>query len=355
MVSVTGGKALNLSQIKKAKQIRADSVGQPGEQMMADFQGSSTTPLRAGSRRPFGRRLLLIHGVLGLTALSLTPQFLWPGLAVAAPAAPVMLANVYRPDVVLSDYWVSEKYDGVRGYWDGHRLLTRGGEVVAAPAWFTAGWPEQAMDGELWAGRGQFAKAVSTVRQQVPNDEAWRQIRFMVFDLPTHGGSFDERLPALQSQVAHIAQPWVQAVAHRKVPHQAALQALLMATVKAGGEGLMLHRGASLYQAVRNDDLLKLKTHDDAEARMVGHVDGLGKHRGQLGALWVEVPAASEGMAPLRFKLGTGFSQAQRRDPPPIGSLVTFRYLGLTDKGVPRFASFLRVREDAADLVPLKP
>lgn len=322
---------------------------------MADFWGSSLRPLRVGSRSPFGRRPLLIHGVWGLTALAMATPFLCPGPALAATSAPVMLANVYRPDVVLSDYWVSEKYDGVRGYWDGHRLLTRGGEVIAAPAWFTAGWPEQAMDGELWAGRGQFAKAVSTVRQQVPNDEAWRQIRFMVFDLPTHGGSFDERLPALQSQVAQIAQPWVQAVAQRKVPHQAALQALLMATVKAGGEGLMLHRGASLYQAVRNDDLLKLKTHDDAEARVVGHVSGLGKHRGQLGALWVEVPAASEGMAPLRFKLGTGFSQAQRRDPPPIGSLVTFRYLGLTDKGLPRFASFLRVREDGADLVPLKP
>ena len=275
--------------------------------------------------------------------------------AVAGPATPLMLANVYRPGVALSDYWVSEKYDGVRGYWDGHRLLTRGGEPIAAPAWFTNGWPSEALDGELWAGRGQFAKAVSTVRQQVPDDEAWRQIRYMVFDLPRHPGTFDERLPALKDQVTQMAQPWVQAVVQRKVVSASTLQALLISTVKAGGEGLMLHRGASHYQAVRNDDLLKLKTHEDAEARVIGHVPGTGKYRGRLGALWVEVPSALEGQAPLRFKMGTGFSDAQRRDPPPVGSLVTFRYLGRYDSGLPRFASFLRVREDGAELMPLRP
>ena len=109
-----------------------------------------------------------------------------------------MLANVYRPGVPLAEYWVSEKLDGVRGYWDGARLWTRGGEPIFAPAWFTAGWPALALDGELWAGRGQFAHAVSTVRQQQPDDAAWRRMRFMVFDLPAHGGSFDQRWPALQ-------------------------------------------------------------------------------------------------------------------------------------------------------------
>jgi DNA ligase-1 len=44
--------------------------------------------------------------------------------------------------------------------------------------------------------------------------------------------------------------------------------------------------------------------------------------------------------------LGTGFTDAQRAAPPAIGTWVTYRYRGTTDKGVPRFASFLRVRED---------
>ena len=266
--------------------------------------------------------------------------FASPQLVRAAGAPALMLANVYRPGVVLADYWVSEKYDGVRGYWDGQALWTRGGERVAAPGWFTAGWPQTAMDGELWAGHGQFAKAVSTVRQQTPNEAAWRAMRFMVFDLP-----FNERIPALNGLISRIDQPWVQPVAQFKVASHQALQALLLKTVKAGGEGLVLHRGASLYKGQRSDDLLKFKTHEDSEARVVAHVPGKGKYAGKLGALLVEMPAA-EGRPGQRFKLGTGFSDSQRLNPPPVGSLVTYRFRGLNDSGIPRFASFMRVRLD---------
>ena len=264
----------------------------------------------------------------------------------AVTATPsLMLANVYHPGIHLADYWVSEKYDGVRGYWDGEKLLTRGGERIQAPDWFIAGWPKVPLDGELWAGRGQFAKAVSTVRQQVPNDEAWRGMRFMVFDLPAQGGTFSERIPALNGVVSQIDKPWVQTVQQFKVATHAALQELLHKTVKGGGEGLMLHRGASLYKGLRSDDLLKVKIHDDSEARVVGHLPGKGKYEGMLGALLVEIPATPERPA-LRFKLGTGFTDAQRQNPPAIGARVTFRYRGLNDSGIPRFASFLRVRED---------
>jgi DNA ligase-1 len=274
---------------------------------------------------------------------------LTPVLPVAASEAPpLMLAKVYHAGVPLSDYWVSEKYDGVRGYWDGEQLLTRGGERIAAPAWFTAGWPRVAMDGELWAGRAQFARAVSTVRMQVPDDAAWRAMRFMVFDLPAQGGDFTARLAVLTTQVSRINQPWVLAVSQTKVASHGALQSLLGTTVKAGGEGLALHRAASLYTAQRNGDLLKFKTHDDSEARVVGHIAGKGKYAGQLGALLVELSAA-EGQPARRFKLGTGFTDAQRQDPPALGSVVTYRFRGLTDGGIPRFASFMRV---AADQTP---
>lgn len=264
----------------------------------------------------------------------------------ANAAPPLMLANVYQPGMALADYWVSEKYDGVRGYWDGAKLMTRGGEPIAAPAWFTAGWPAVPMDGELWAGRGQFSKAVSTVRQKNPDDAAWRSLRFMVFDLPAQGGTFTQRIPPLERLVNQINQSWVKAVAQLKVADHAALQRLLTKTVKSGGEGLMLHRGASLYKGVRSDDLLKVKTHEDTEARVIAHVPGKGKYAGKLGALLVEMPAVN-GNPALRFKLGTGFSDADRQHPPAVGSVVTFRFRGLTDSGVPRFASFVRVREDA--------
>ena len=273
---------------------------------------------------------------LALLALAAFPAL--PALAADAPA--LLLAQVYRPGLPLQDYWVSEKYDGVRGFWDGRTLRTRGGETVRAPAWFTAGWPEVPMDGELWAGRGRFSHAQSTTRQQQPGDVAWRQMRFMVFDLPGDKGTFDQRLPALNALVESLGQPWVQAVPQRRVANDAALQALLHRTVRAGGEGLMLHRGASLYRAGRSDDLIKVKTHEDTEARVVAHLPGKGRHAGRLGALLVEMPSGQ------RFRLGAGFSDADRERPPPVGSWVTYRFRGTHDGGLPRFASFVRERED---------
>lgn len=287
---------------------------------------------------PIRRRLLL-----GLTLGAIVQQ---PAAAAAGKASPLMLAGVYRPGVPLADYWVSEKYDGVRGYWDGRQLLTRGGEPIAAPAWFTQGWPAEPMDGELWAGHGRFEQAASTVRRQVPHDEAWRAMRFMVFDLPAHGGPFTQRITAYQQLLARLAQPWVLAVPQFKLTSHAALQFRMAQTVRDGGEGLMLHRGDSLYRAERNDDLLKVKPHEDADAIVVGHLPGQGRHQGRMGALQVRTP---EGVA---LRLGTGFTDAQRDHPPPPGTWVTYRYRGLTDKGVPRFASFLRVREDLAPGAP---
>lgn len=284
--------------------------------------------------------------LLGMAGFGATPPAAAQTPAVSAPA--LMLAKVYHPGTDLADYWVSEKYDGLRGYWDGERLLTRGGEPIQAPVWFTAGWPNLPLDGELWAGHGQFERASSTVRQRIPDDSAWRGIRFMVFDLPSHGGHFTERLSALNAVVAQIGQPWVVAVAQTRATTHAALQSQMRKVVKAGGEGLMLHRGASLYTASRNGDLLKVKPHLDAEAVVVGHQPGRGKLSGLAGALLVETVASGNAAAPgLRFKIGTGLADADRRNPPPIGAVVTYRYRGLTDAGVPRFASFVRVARSA--------
>ena len=278
------------------------------------------------------RRSLLLAG-LGVTL----------GRAVfARNAAPsLMLADVYRPGMSLADYWVSEKYDGVRGYWDGRQLWTRGGEPVAAPAWFTASLPKQPLDGELWAGRGRFAHAVSTARSQTPNDVAWREMRFMVFDMPAQGGDFTARLAAMRKLLPITDAPWVTLVPQERATTHAELQALLDKTVKMGGEGLVLHRGGSLYRGERNNDLLKFKPYDDAEARVVGHVTGKGRNSARLGALVVETPEGK------RFKLGSGLTDAERENPPAIGSWVTYRFNGTNPSGLPRFARFMRVREDA--------
>lgn len=280
------------------------------------------------------------HIVCALGAAALP----WAGAVRATSTPPLMLATSYDGRSDPAGFWVSEKYDGVRGYWDGQRLLTRAGNPIAAPAWFTAGWPATPLEGELWAGRGKFSQAVSTVRQQTPDDAAWRALRFMVFDLPAQGGTFNERLPVLQARVAQLGQTWVQAVAQTPATTAAALRVQLDAVVRAGGEGLVLHRGSAVYAARRSEDLRKFKPFEDAEARVVGQVAGTGKHTGRLGALWLELPARN-GQPAQRFKLGTGFSDAERADPPPVGAWVTYRYRGVTDKGIPRFASFLRMAE----------
>lgn len=259
----------------------------------------------------------------------------------AADAPALMLAKTYHPGIDLRDFWVSEKLDGVRGRWDGQRLVTRGGQVIAAPTWFTAGWPSVPLDGELWGGRGQFESTVSTVRQLQPDDAAWQRIRFMVFDLPTHPGVFTERLQAGATLVESLNRPWVQLVPQTRGTSHAALMKRLDDVVRHGGEGLMLHRGDALYRTQRSEDLLKVKTHEDAEARVTGYEAGRGRHVGRTGALWVETP---EGQ---RFRIGSGLSDADRKNPPPIGSWITYRFRGRHESGLPRFATFVRLRADA--------
>jgi DNA ligase-1 len=256
----------------------------------------------------------------------------------AAPA--LMLAAAYQPGTPLADYWVSEKYDGVRGYWDGRQLVLRSGDKVAAPAWFTAHWPNQPMDGELWTGRGRFEQTVSTVRSQTPNDTAWHDVRFMVFDLPQQPGNFTQRLAALRRLLPITSAPWLVPVPQQRATTHEELLVLLERTVRGGGEGLMLHRGSSAYLAQRGNDLLKVKNFDDADAKVVAHLGGKGRLAGRMGALLVEMPNGR------RFKLGTGFTDAQRKSPPAVGSWVSYRYNGSTDSGLPRFARFLRERPD---------
>ncbi|HEY0941520.1 MAG TPA: DNA ligase [Steroidobacter sp.] len=263
-----------------------------------------------------------------------------PVCAEAAPP-PLLLANDYEDARVdLSRYWVSEKYDGVRAYWDGTKLLTRAGNTIHAPEWFTRDWPDTPLDGELWAGRGQFERVTATVRDLDPDDTAWRRIRFMVFDLPAHGGTFNERLDALRMLLPSQSFDWLRAVDHLRVADETALSHQLAKIARAGGEGLMLHREDSLYRAERSDDLLKLKPYQDAEAQVIAHLPGQGKYAGMLGALLVRNPDGTQ------FRIGTGFTDEQRRQPPPVGSWVTYSYQNLTARGIPRFARFLRTRPD---------
>ena len=251
----------------------------------------------------------------------------------------VSLANAYHGDVDLSRYWVSEKLDGVRARWDGVAFYSRAGNRFNAPAWFVERFPRQALDGELWMGRGTFEVLSGAVRRETPDPAAWQRIRYMVFDLPGMAAPFDERLQRMREMFAEPPSQYIALVEQFRVADEAELMGRLDNVVADGGEGLMLRDGRSFHRAGRSDDLLKLKTYQDAEAVVVAHLPGKGKYRGMLGSLLVELPDGR------RFKLGTGFTDVERRNPPPVGATVTFKYSGTTVNGIPRFASFLRIRD----------
>ena len=262
-----------------------------------------------------------------------------PGVARSSAPA-LMQPGIYTDAIDPSPYLVSEKYDGVRGFWDGATLRHRSGRVVAAPGWFVDRLPQgRPLDGELWLGRGRFDALSGIVRKTAPVDAEWRSLRFMVFELPDATGPFSERAPRLAAVAKAIAWPQLVAVEQTPIANRAALHRRLAETVAQGGEGLVLHRADAPYATGRGDALLKLKPQLDTEALVVAHRPGHGKYEGLLGALEVRMPDGRQ------FLIGTGFSDAQRREPPPVGSVITYRYRDLTATGLPRFASFLRVHD----------
>lgn len=259
--------------------------------------------------------------------------------AVAEDKPALLLAEKYHEDIDLAAYWVSEKLDGVRALWDGRRLLSRGGNAFAAPSWFTAGFPAVALDGELWVGRGKFEETASIVSRQNPH-EGWRRVRYMVFDLPHHPGTFDRRLEDLGAAIAGSPNPFLAVIPQDKLPSHKALLERLDAVVANGGEGLMLHRGDSRYRAGRSADLLKLKKFDDAEGIVIAHNPGRGRLEGLMGSVTVRT---EQGVV---VKVGSGFSDEERRNPPPVGATITFKHQGFTASGKPRFPVFWRLRGD---------
>lgn len=261
----------------------------------------------------------------------------FPLLAVTKPD--LLLAQDYQDNIDVSQYWVSEKLDGVRAYWDGKQLISRGGNIIQAPAWFTADFPPRPLDGELWLARQQFAQILSTVSKQQPVSSEWQQLAYYIFELPQAEGTFTERIRMMQLLVQQQNSPYLQVVPQFRVADRATLLATLTQLEQAGAEGLMLHHQDAHYKTGRSADLLKLKTYQDAEATVIGYRPGRGKYQGMVGALIVRTP---EG---LEFAIGSGLTDALRQTPPAIGSEITYRYNGYTSNGIPRFARFLRERQ----------
>jgi DNA ligase-1 len=247
-------------------------------------------------------------------------------------------ATKYQQGAVIADYWVSEKLDGVRGYWTGQQLLTRNGNALSPPPWFVEHWPKIPMGGELWSGRGQFEQISGCVQRKYSNKKCWKKLKLMLFDLPNQTTNFSDRIAMMKLLIASNNSPYLAMIKQKKLASNTALYTLLDHIVDNNGEGLMLHLASANYQSGRSKSLLKLKIYQDAEASVIAHTLGKGKYQGLLGAIKVKTPAG------ITFKIGTGFSDQQRRQPPKIGSIITYKYIGKTQRGVPKFASFLRIK-----------
>jgi DNA ligase-1 len=254
-------------------------------------------------------------------------------------APPILLAHKWELEHDPTGWWMSEKLDGIRAYWDGEAFISRLGNRFFAPDWFVEELPADTLDGELWVGRKLFQRTTSIVRSGAQSQD-WKQVSYVVFDAPNAKGGFEDRIAHAQKVLQKASSPHARWLDHARCEGVDHLREELRRVETLGGEGLMLRRPGSPYEIGRSTSLLKVKTFHDSEARVIGHAPGAGKHKGRLGALVCELPSGA------RFNIGTGLSDAERENPPPIGAVITFRYQELTDDGVPRFPSYVGERVD---------
>ncbi len=250
----------------------------------------------------------------------------------------LMLAAKWPVGADPTGWWMSEKFDGIRGYWDGKQMLTRGGKPVALPPDWAKKMPDFALDGELWAGRGRFSETSATVRDGVPG-EGWHNIHYLIFDAPGTPGPFEKRLERVDQWLSKHPAPQIRLIEQHRCRDAAHLQQFLDEVEAKGGEGVILRAAGSDYTQGRSKDLCKLKRFDDDEAVVVGYKPGEGKYANLVGALLVRLPDGR------RFAVGSGLSDEERRQPPPVGSTITFKYQGWTKNGKPRFPVYWRIRQ----------
>ena len=260
-------------------------------------------------------------------------------LAAEAVATDLMLPQVYTEQVDVSGWLMSEKLDGVRGYWDGQQMLSKNGNVLYPPKEFTRDLPPFALEGELWGGRGRFQQTVSIVKRQQPH-AGWLQINFAIFDVPQAPGAFTRRMQKAVDWFADHPSAYAFIIPQIPVSDHDALMSELHRIEDLGGEGLIVRKPDALYATGRSSEILKVKNNQDAEATVVAHLPGKGRNKGRLGAVVVEIENG------IQFKIGSGFSDAEREGPPPVGTIITFQHYGTYQSGIPKFPSFLRIRLD---------
>jgi DNA ligase-1 len=246
---------------------------------------------------------------------------------------PHLLLLEMDKDQNISGWVMSEKLDGIRAYWDGKQLISRGGKIIHAPKWFTKNYPPFAIDGELWSKRGDFENISSIVRDQIPSAK-WREITHNIFEVPNAVGGLFERL----NKVKPYESKYIKIIPQIEVKNSAELEEFLKSVEKNGGEGVVVRDPNAAYINKRTSRALKVKSFLDDECEVVGIKKGKGKYKDVLGSVQCKLPNG------IFFNIGTGFSDKERKNPPKIGDIITFKYKELTKYNKPRFPVFMRVR-----------
>lgn len=257
-------------------------------------------------------------------------------LALSAKSPELMLLQEYK-NQDLTGWVMSEKLDGVRGFWNGKQLLSRQGNPFNPPDYFLQHFPPFAIDGELFSERGKFEEISSIARSTEP--KGWYKLKLHVFDVPNAEGNLFERLSVLEKYLQEHPTPYIQIIPQIAIQNPEHLQQFYQSILAEKGEGVVVRNPNTTYIKGRSAQILKMKPVADEECTVIAHHQGKGKHADRLGAITCENHRG-------RFRIGSGFKDKERENPPPIGSLITYRYRGLTQQGKPRFATFLRQRDE---------
>lgn len=265
--------------------------------------------------------------------------FLFLSLYAHAEVPKLFLLKNYTQQSGVIGWVMSEKLDGVRAYWDGKQLVSRNGKVFTPPPSFTEDFPPFALDGELWSRRGGFEEVVSVINTKETH-EGWDALSMNVFELPSQRGGLFERLAVLENYLLLHPTSRIKIVKQRVIKEKEEIKEYLEKVMAMGGEGLVLRDPLTPYYSGRTDDALKYKSFIDADCRVLSIIEGKGKLEGSMGALSCDYQGKV-------IKIGSGFSSQQRNSPPKIGTVISFKYYGLTHLGNPKYPVFLRVRSDA--------
>lgn len=274
--------------------------------------------------------------------------FLW--CVCFAFASDILLLNKISEQEIqkknFNGYLMSEKLDGIRGIWEAGKFKTRQDNPIHTPSYFTYNFPSFNLDGELWIARAKFDEVSALIRSDNLDSSLWKSVTYNVFDVPNACEEFkltpctlSNRLKVLERYLQQNPNPYIKIIKQIPIKDQEHLKEFYKDIIFNKGEGVVIRKDLAPYEKGRSKNALKLKPYEDAECKVIAYTEGKGKFQGKIGALLCQMPNDRV------IKIGSGLKDKDRENPPKIGSIVTYKFNGLTKNSLPRFPVFLHIRD----------